>query len=184
MSAWPRNVRPLDDSSMSLLSDPANVGLWLLAHDEPVPDDALAGVMRVPAPEAERRAKEMEAAGLLRRTPRGYLVASQHNREPDLDSPQGLALRAAILNRVRGIVDDAQRALDVRGPQARAGIGVVTLPDTPEVLARATAILAEAEDQLRALADDPGAPIGGPRVRAMMFLGSEAPTRAATPSAP
>ena len=168
---WPRNIRPLDDGALALLGDPVALGIYLAVGESPVSREELGRVTGVPLAQAQRAAEALAHAGLVRYDRGSYVPSARHLREADLDDAAGVPLRMAMLRVAQAAVDQAQRALDGRGAAAKVGIGMASFPDRPDILARAAAIIGEAEDQLRALAEEEPA-WRGPRVRAMIFLGS------------
>lgn len=160
----------MDDAALSLLSEPSALALYLAAADRPLPQRALARAAGVRAEEAAGKAEALVRAGLLRKEDDAYVATSRHLRERDLAAADGVPLRRAMVRAARAMLDDSERAMHA-DETAKSGIGVAIVPDREDVLARAAAIVAEAEDQLRALAEeDPG--WTGPHVRVMVFLGS------------
>lgn len=169
---WPRNVTPIDESTVKLLGTGRALALYLATLDGGVGLDDLVRITGRPRPDAERTASDLVRAGLVKFEGGKFIPVRRHLREEDLDAIGHAPLRRAIVDLARSAVDDADQVLRKRRGDARAGGGFVTLPDTPEVLARMTGILAEAEDQLRALQDEHPPESAPRRVRVLIFVGS------------
>lgn len=169
---WPRNIIPIDDDLVKLLGSDRALALYLAALDQPVPPADLVRVTGRPREDAERIAGELLQAGLLRVEGGRYVAGRAHLREEDLDAPGRGAFRLAVLSIAQGAIDETRHAVRTRREKVRTGVGVVTLPDDPETLAKMTAILAEAEDQLRVLQDDHPPTGASRRVRVVFFIGS------------
>lgn len=173
---WPRNIVPVDDNIVRLLASDRSLALYLAALDRPVPPSDLVRITGRPREDAERTATEMIGAGLLRIVDGHYVAGKTHLREEDLDAAGRGPFHLAVLNIVQSAVDETRHAVRMRRDKVRAGIGLVTLPDRPEALARAAAILAEAEDQLRGLQEELPPNETERRVRVVMFVGSTSDT--------
>lgn len=161
---WPRNIIPYDERKLRALGTVERVALYIATLDGALAEGDLSK-------EEQAITHDLVAAGLLQRADGVLVPVNRHSRDPETDVAGHLEHKRAKLGFAAAVVADAQRELDDRGPRAHAAIGIVTFPDTLEVVAQANAILAEAEDQLRALAED-AAPDHGKRARVMLFVGS------------
>ena len=163
--AWPRNIIPYTEDKLRALSTVASIELYEAALDGPLAESEIG-------PDQLELADQMVKAGLLRRE-RGLLVPThRHRRDPDGDVPGVVEHKRAVVGYAQALLADTLHALDARGHEAIAGLGVVTLPDKPDVVARATTIIAEAEDQLRALAEEHPRHEGDRALRLMVFIGA------------
>jgi hypothetical protein len=179
---YPMNMRPLDADAIRVLSNAGSLALYLAACDRPIPQADLARATGRPYDAALRRAEALMSVGLLRLENGVYVAEVRHVREEDLDEPGKTAFRMGILASAIGAVEDAKRAFRLRPQSAKAGIAMITLPDRPDVTARAVAILAEAEDQLRALAEE--TPPNGQRTRVVFFTHTMPPESNYFPNTP
>jgi len=161
---WPRNIIPHDERTLRALGSVESLRFLVAAMDSPIVDALLEGRDRAIA-------DDLVDAGLLAREDGTLVPTTRHRRDPPVDAPGHLDHKRAKVALARGMLDDAGRALDERGPHAHAAFGLVSLPDSPDAIAQANAILAEAEDQLRAIAED-APPGGGPTARVLIFVGS------------
>lgn len=149
---------------MRALSSSPAIGLYLSTLDRPVSRAQLDPTQRA-------LADELLSVGLLEEKGNRLLATATHHRDPDVSTPAVLARRAAVIGYAGGVIADARKALETRGEAAHAAAGFVRLPDDPAVVARAIAIIAEAEDQLRALAED-ARKDGDRDLQCIIFLGS------------
>lgn len=162
---WPRNIVPYDEEKLLALSSVEHIELCERAKDVPLVAAELS---------MEERAlsEDLVKAGLLR-WDGGLLVAvNRHLRDAELDVRGRLEHKQAIVKFSEKILRENERALLAQGPSATAAMGAVTLPERPDVVARAFAILAEAEDQLRALREDAGPTNGASEFRVLLHVGS------------
>ena len=176
---WPRDVTPIDDEVVKLLGNDRALVLYLAALDGGVRIEDLVRVTGRPRQQAEHTASQLVRAGLLRFEGGVFRPVTRHLREADIDDPSHGPLRRAFVDLAKAAVDETDQVLRKRRGDARAGGGFVTIPDTTEALAKMTGILAQAEDQLRALQDE-HPPGSAPRqVRVLIFVGStsEPPAR-------
>lgn len=181
---WPRNIVPINDEIVRVLGRDRALTIFFAALDGGLRREDLVRVTGRPRADAERTAEELLRAGLLRLEEGVYHAAKRHLRETALDSTANASYRRAMIEHAREAIDDTSYVLRARVGDARVGGGVVTLPDDPETLARMTAILAEAEDQLRALQEE-RPPASAPRqIRVLMFVGSTSAASPPHPSAP
>lgn len=163
--AWPRNIVPYTEQALRALSTVESVALYEAALDRPLREDDLT------AQQAKLVAELVDAELLERRD--GLLVPTvRHRREPDEDAPFNKEHKLAVVGYAQQIMTETTKALETRGARAQAALGVVTLPERPEIVARAVGIMAEAEDQLRALAEEEASDTRGPKMRVYVFLGS------------
>lgn len=164
MRTPPDGLHPASDDTMRVLSQPGTLRVLLALNEAPVTEEELALALRIPMPELVMRLAALEDVGLVALAPQGpdasaprRLHARHAHLQHGLDGDGGsarLAMRRGMLHIARMLLDDGDQALESRGQEARAGIGVVTLPDEPAVLLEAARIMAEAEDKLRVLARD------------------------------
>lgn len=162
--AWPRNIIPYDEPKLRALATVEGVALHLAAIDGAVREADLT-------PAELALARDIIDAGLLA-VEDGYLVPTvRHHRDPDGDIAGRFEHKQAKVAYAEKVIAEAKQELASGGAAAHVAIGIVTFPDTPEAVAEANAIIAEAEDQLRALAET-AAPDHGKKVRVMLFVGS------------
>ena len=161
---WPRNIVPYDERKVKALGSVDRVALYMAAIDAPLDEAALSTSERADA-------EVLLEAGLLARKGGTLVPTNRHSRDPLYGVPGQLEHKMAKLQYAKHVINSAGDAIAQQGVDAQAGIGVVTLPDTPDALSIATGILAEAEDQLRALAET-AEPDHGRKVRVMIFVGS------------
>lgn len=169
MDPWPRNIVPIDDARLRALATPMALTLFLSALDAPIPRAALGRIASAPQAEAEATARGLVEAGVLRLQGETFVAGPRHIREEDLDAPGKVAFHGAMLTVAQGIVTEASRTLAIMQDDARIGLGSVTIPGDADSLARAATILAETEDQLRALAEDAPDP-DADRIRVLFLL--------------
>lgn len=160
---WPRNIVPHDERSLRALSSVASYALYEAALDKPLLEADLTK-------DEEAIVHDLVAAGLLRRAEGRLFPTHRHRRDAAPGIPGRMEHKLAKVGYAQAIVGGTLIGLERRGPDALAAVGVVTLPETPEMVARAVAIMAEAEDQLRALAEE--APDVKTRFRVVVFAGS------------
>lgn len=172
MTEYPRNMVPLKDNTLQLLTEGGAISLYFATIERPVDPEDLVRVTGLPRADAEALASRLLAAGLLRMKGERFVAGPHHVREEDFDAPGRASFRLALVSYAQGIVDEARHALRTRGDGARAGIAVITLADDPDILSRAMTIAAEAEDQMRALAEEMPPQQASRRVRVMYFTGS------------
>lgn len=162
---WPRNIVPYDDRKLRALSTPGHVALF---EATPLCEIDLTATQRA-------LADEMVDAGLLRRQGTRYVAIQRHRRDAPPGTPGREAHKRAVLACARDVVEDTGATLDAQGADATCAIGMIPIPDTPEAMARAFGILAEAEDQLRALREELPRARGAAEFRVLLFVGSQAP---------
>lgn len=161
--AWPRNIVPYDETRLRALSTVESLALYSASLDKPLDESTLTK-------EHAAIAHELLDAGVLRREGGRLWPTSRHRRDAEADVPGRLEHKRAVVTFTRSILDETRGALE-RDDKTLAGLGYVTFPDRPKVLAEAMGILAEAEDQLRALAEETSADPRG-EVRVVLFVGS------------
>jgi len=172
---WPRNIVPIDDEKIRLLSSEGALVLYLTALDDPVAPSDLARVTRLAPAAAQRVADELLASGLLTLSEGRYGAGVRHVREDDFSAPGRVAFRLALASVAQNAIDDSRAAVRDRPTDTKVGISMVTLADDPDVLSRAISIVVQAEDELRALQEEHPARPGEPRLRVVMFTGSAQP---------
>lgn len=161
---WPRNIIPYDEAKVKALGRVESVALYNEAIDSALVEADLP-------PAAQAIARELVDAGLLTREKGKLVPIHRHSRDPETHIAASLDHKRAKLGYAEQLLADMRRAIDERGIRAHCALGMVTLPDTPEAIAQANAILAEAEDQLRALAEEN--PLDGTgTARVVIFVGS------------
>lgn len=171
MSAWRDDIEPRSRAATAAFAVKGALAVYFALQDSPLDDAALR---RVAGADADAAIAALEDAGLAARAPQGpWTATARHLRssdEPDVGArvPYG----EAVLEVAASIVADGRRSLDAWGEEARAGIGIVTLPDDPDVLPEITDILAEAEDRLRALALRHATGEAAPRLRVTFLVTS------------
>lgn len=162
--AWPRNIVAYDEEVLRTLSSLPNLALYHAALDAPLDRARLA-------PEEQRAAEALLRVGLLREAGGALVPGPRHLRDADLDAPGRGEYRRALVALAGGAIEKTDAALDAQGAQATAAFAVITLPNDPAILSRAATILAEAEDQMRAVAEEAGRE-GPRRLQALFFIGS------------
>lgn len=163
--AWPRNIVPYTEETLRALSTVESVALYDSALDQPLVEADLAPSTRIIA-------DALLTAGLLARRGGELVPTNRHRRDPEGDVPGVVEHKRAIVGYMRDIMRETEAALVARGHRAVAASGVVTIAERPESVARAVAIMAEAEDQLRALAEE-FREEGAPTMRVVVYVGSK-----------
>lgn len=163
--AWPRNIVPYTEEKLRALSTVQSVALYDAALDAPLVEADLA-------PEKRAIAEALLTAGLLVRRGSELIPTNRHRRDPEGDVPGVVEHKLAIVGYMREIMRETEAALAARGHRAVAASGVVSISERPESIARAIAIMAEAEDQLRALAEE-FREEGAPTMRVVVYAGSK-----------
>lgn len=161
--AWPRNIVPYDEKKLRALCTPAHVALHEAA---PLHEVDLTPAERV-------LAQQLLEAGLLRRDGTRYVVTQRHRRDAEQGTGGRLEHKQAVVASARELLDQTGASLDARGADATAAIGIIALPETPDAIARAFGILAEAEDQLRALREEMPRARNAPQFQILLFIGSQ-----------
>lgn len=163
---WPRNIVPYDEKKLRALSSVGNLALYEGTADHPLREEGLDH-------DARARVEELVQAGLLVLRDGAYHRVHRHMRDPGGKVPGRLEYKRAIVQLASSLLEGTARALDARGPDETSAMAVVRLPADPETLAHVFAIVAEAEDQLRALAEDaPPRDPDAPELRVTLFIGS------------
>lgn len=147
--AWPATVRPFEPRQLAVLARPRALQLYLALLEGPLDeaDVRLAGGAEGPA-----LCDALVGVGLAKRLPDGAWSSEwRHLRLAGDSGPDRMPFREAVLTLAESIVEDGRRTLHAWNGDAKAGLGIVTLPDDPALLPEVTRILAEAEDKLKAL---------------------------------
>lgn len=164
-TSWPRNIVPYTEEKLRALSTVESVALYDAALDRPLVESELTDAQRAIA-------DALLDAGLLKRQGAELVPTNRHRRDPEGDVPGVVEHKLAVNGYMRSILDETDAALTERGHKAQAAAGFIRLPETPENVARAIAIIAEAEDQLRALQEEEKFEPGGREMRVIVYLGS------------
>lgn len=181
--AWPETITAYETRVAKLLASPRMLELLLTLMERPIRREDLPVVTGRSREESERRMRHLMEEGVALAvpvaTPQGetleYRAATRHLGDTALHSRDRLAFRIGALGLMDAYVAEGRRALRQEHEMAKAGLGLVTLPDDPATLAAAVGILAEAEDRLRALGDASALPANMPRLRIGLFLASALP---------
>lgn len=147
--AWPATVRPFEPRQLTVLARPRALQLYLALLEGPLDE---AGATSAGGPEGVAICDALVEVGLVRRLPDGaWSAGARHLRLAGDSGPDRLPFREAVLTLAESIVEDGRRTLHAWNGDAKAGLGIVTLPDDPALLPEVARILAEAEDKLKAL---------------------------------